>query len=82
MKGPGNWGLITWQVDPKVLQQGPNNMTITNLSAGSSASEPFVALDQALIAWSAGGPLRCSPQKKHILCEGTLLRLSSKEVRT
>lgn len=50
--GSGNWGSYTWQLNPGVLQQGSNSLSITNLDPSNKiGSPPFFMLDYATISW-------------------------------
>jgi hypothetical protein len=48
--GEGNWGSYTWKLDPGILSQGANVLTLTNLD--TSAAAGFIIIDTAEIAWA------------------------------
>lgn len=50
--GPGNWGSVTFRIDPNVLRQGQNTLTITNLDPSNQINYPiFIMVDSATVAW-------------------------------
>jgi len=49
---PGNWGEVTFRIDPNVLQQGQNTITITNLDPSNKINYPiFIMIDSATVTW-------------------------------
>lgn len=50
--GKGNWGAYTWELNPGVLQQGINGISIENLDPSDKINYPlFFMLDYATISW-------------------------------
>ncbi len=50
--GEGNWGWAEWRVANKVLQEGENSLTITNLDPSDKINYPiFIMIDQAVLEW-------------------------------
>ncbi|MEO8288564.1 MAG: protein kinase [Chloroflexota bacterium] len=50
--GPGNWGTVTFRLNPKILKQGENTITITNLDPSDKVNYPlFVMIDSVTITW-------------------------------
>ncbi|HUP27023.1 MAG TPA: protein kinase, partial [Chloroflexia bacterium] len=51
-KGPGNWGLDTWDIPAGMLKPGNNTLTISNLSPSGCVTCPaFVMVDYANVSW-------------------------------
>ena len=51
-EAPGNWGSVDFRIDPKVLQQGENTITFTNLDPSDKINYPiFIMLDYVCISW-------------------------------
>ncbi|MEO6457693.1 MAG: protein kinase [Chloroflexia bacterium] len=51
-KGPGNWGLFTWDIPDGALKKSNNTLTISNLSSSGCTNCPaFFMLDYANLTW-------------------------------
>jgi hypothetical protein len=50
--GPGNWGWAAWRIPNKVLREGDNTLSITNLDPSDQINFPiFVMVDQVVVSW-------------------------------
>jgi hypothetical protein len=54
-RGPnsaGGWGTFSWRLDPGILREGANTLTISHTGAGCGMNCPgFFMLDYAIISW-------------------------------
>ncbi len=51
-KGPGNWGIYSWNIPDGALKRGNNTVTLSNLSSSGCTNCPaFVMLDYATVSW-------------------------------
>lgn len=51
-QGEGNWGWAGWKIPNKVLQEGQNTLSITNLDPSDRTNYPiFIMIDQVNITW-------------------------------
>jgi serine/threonine protein kinase len=50
--GEGNWGWAGWPIPNKVLQEGENVLSITNLDPSNQINYPiFIMIDQVVVSW-------------------------------